>query len=222
MKERPILFTAEMVRALLDGRKTQTRRVIKPQPLAWAERVFPAPYVSENGGTYGKPGYWLQATDDCYKMCGLMRCPYGQQGDKLWVREKHGIQLEPCEEYPNGYVIYAADYPFDSTFDYEGGGSAWRSSIHMPRWASRITLEITGVRVERLQNITDTDCMAEGIVSGYDWSKLGDNKSRVFLTARLAYQELWNSISAIRGFGWEVNPWVWVIEFRVISTDKTS
>ena len=173
MKERPIIFSGEMVRAILDGRKTQTRRVIKPQPLRdYAE---------------------LRS-----------RCPHGVPGDRLWVRETHGFLAEQ--------VLYRADVPSDFE-EYKKTAfwrvEKWRPSIHMPRWASRITLEITGVRVELVQRIGLGDITAEGIQAD-----LGPAAHSTINDSYVRFIELWDSINAKRGYGWDTNPWVWVLEFK--------
>ena len=171
MKERPILFSAPMVRALLAGTKTQTRRIIKPQHLAFFNQDAAA-MLSD----------WNERP-----------LPYGQPGDRLWVRETFG-HFE-CNQHfkPGCNVYYRAD---GNCLELE----PWRPSIHMPRWASRITLEITSVRVERLQDISEADAIAEGVYTdpacpAYD-----------------AYAQLWDEINGLGS--WEANPWVWVIEFR--------
>lgn len=233
MKERPILFKAEMVRAILDGRKTQTRRVIAGQP-----------ELTEHGGfaysdRAGKR--WLAGLGGCYAetVRNFMKnvpCTYGQQGDQLWVREtwRIGAWNEDEEQvaidyFADGYCRKEwLDVPLDerdmfsrlwqqSTDDaikalgqqdkykWEPGQSPCRkrTSIHMPRWASRIQLEITNVRVERLQDISEADAEAEGCFA------LGDCEC----TARRQYGELWESINGTGS--WNTNPWVWVIEFKV-------
>lgn len=172
MKERPILFSGGMVRAILDGRKTQTRRVIKPQP---SKPVGP-----------NHDGLW---SDTCDPVTRYFGCPYGQPGDRLYVRETWRINL-------SGNIWYRADGK--SVAD-----GLWKPSIHMPRILSRITLEIESVRVERVQEITPDDCRAEGI--GDEFNDIG---------ARYCFGQLWNEINEPRGFGWEVNPWVWAITFR--------
>ncbi len=198
MKERPIIFSSEMVRAILEGRKTQTRRVIKPQPKIDISMCDP---------------YLPALIDGKY-----VGCPYGQPGDRLWVRENFMIQLPQSQEYPHGEVEYAADYPIPidggPIFQFEGGGSAMTPSIYMPRWASRIMLEITGVRVERVQDITHQDAVAEGIQEcpGYT----DDGCDCVYA----AYAKLWDSINLKRGFGWNTNPWVWVVELRVLQSQE--
>jgi hypothetical protein len=168
MNERPILFSGEMVRAILEGRKTQTRRVIKPQ---------------------------LRIN---YK------CPYGQPGDRLWVRETWQCFKPNTEEIINPNTVNIRALAYRATNEWRG---KWRPSIHMPRWASRITLEITAVRVERLQDIGEVDAMREGDPTcentHIDW-----------------FRALWDSINAKRGYSWESNPWVWVVEFQRIREGK--
>ena len=137
-KERPILCSAPDVMAILDGRKTQTRRIMKPQPnRTWPDEVTPHWSV---GGNRTLPG-----------ASNPLRCPYGVPGDRLWVREAWRLP----DGAPKGWVDYRADDTRD--------GFKWKPSIHMPRWASRITLEVTDVRVERLQDISEADAMAEGV-----------------------------------------------------------
>lgn len=228
MKERPILFNGDMVRAILDGRKTQTRRVVWPMSLC-------IPYRNSMDKIK------LRKTDNHYLFDfhyedGTISTIYGTRpkyfvGDRLWVRETHGIQLEPCEDYPNGCVIYKADLPDESDFQYEGGGSAWRPSIYMPRWASRITLGVVSVRVERVQDISEEDALSEGISETSFWKpKEMDNRpfeekwwdDYYFWTSypQVAFQNLWDSINAKRGYSWESNPWVWAIEFKRVKEQK--
>jgi hypothetical protein len=212
MKERPILFSAPMVRALLDGSKTQTRRIVKPQPIEKKHFVgghsIPIPkralMRNETGGE-------VAVAADYVHIC----CPYGQPGDRLWVRETwqgplfddmDACRAEPADFQKPEFCEYAADggpAPEFMTMDDELV-CRWRPSIHMPRWASRITLEITGVRVEKLQDISNADCKAEGVLPDH---------SDVFPHAR-AYQTLWEQINGAGS--WEANPWVWVVEFKRI------
>lgn len=180
MEEKPILFTGEMVRAVLDGRKTQTRRVIKPQP-----------------GLLGPKDIPLL----------LYYCPYGQPGDRLWVRESWSVDmsmdhLKPSDVPEDSIVYYRANT--DKDWERQSTGQVMgkkRPSIFMPRWASRINLEITDIRVERVQDITEEDAKAEGV----DWYPA--------MRANRLFQSLWDSINAKRGYAWDVNPWVWVVEF---------
>ncbi|MCA7012502.1 hypothetical protein LF934_07560 [Dickeya dadantii] len=184
MKERGMIFNADMVRAILDGRKTQTRRIIKLSH----ERGMVNPVVCGKNGEISSVTCRLAPT----------LCPHGGVGDRLWVRETFASGL--CTETTLAYR--ATHKPEDLE---EGWGEAikWTPSIHMPRWASRITLEITGVRVERLNDISDVDAMAEGCSTSC--MRSGDSLSDV-------YARLWSSIYGADN--WQANPWVWVIEFR--------
>jgi hypothetical protein len=186
LTERPILFSGAMVRSIREGRKTQTRRVVKPQP---NRRPYPVL---------------------------LQTCPYGVPGDRLWVRETlrtHGYFGFPLGECPQVKPMQGRvwSYAADEVPDWTGS----RPSIHMPRWACRLVLELTAVRVERLQDISEADAKAEGVdlrtPSHYD--KQGRVVARA-ATYVVAYRTLWNSLNAKRGFGWDVNPWVWVLEFK--------
>ncbi|GAB4422275.1 MAG: hypothetical protein OHK0011_01010 [Turneriella sp.] len=203
MKERPILFSGPMVRAILEGRKTQTRRVIKPQP--WeeysAESIKCEHYTScivdrygdidagpEIFGAYSTDGQWG------------VQCPYGQPGDRLWVREAFYIK----ENAQTKAVWYRAE----SHCEFK---PKWRPSIHMPRWASRITLEITGVRVERLQEISTEDVYAEGMPKRQEIrSDAGVHRA----STSAWYRHLWEEINGEES--WAANPWVWVIEFKYL------
>lgn len=207
MKERPILMKTDMVKAVLDGRKTQTRRVIKlkqPLPDNWGG-------ISERAGL-------------------MPSCPYGQAGDRLWVRETWNI----CELFEDGYNGgFEAGYQIEpipktkpeyrhSLLLYERDGAdamtTWRPSIHMPRWASRITLEITDVRVERVQEITTEDIYKEGITVEKSLKERGisywSKSDASYMHSE--FQSLWDFINLKRGYGWEVNPWVWVVSFKVV------
>jgi hypothetical protein len=182
MKERPILFSGEMVRAILDGRKTQTRRIMKPQPDL---SMLHVEEEMQNG-----QGGWEGLAGDA--------CPHGQPGDRLWVRETFAQVGTPGTL--SGYVRYKAD---EKAALGAYGCQKWRPSIFMPRRASRIILEITDVRVERVQGISNADALAEGI------NRPIDNRYPID-----EFRALWDSINAKRGFGWYVNPWVWVIGFK--------
>jgi hypothetical protein len=207
MTDRPILFKGEMVRAINEGRKTQTRRVVHHPP--------------------------FEATDkgiDIEWAVGNLKCPYGVPGDRLWVRETWGCPSadHPCvadgrKPRPGDRLVYRAN-PAD---DYQWGAGlpsqgsfCWRPSIFMPRWASRILLEITDVRVQRVQEISEEDAIAEGVAGPFDvgykaYRLPGDSKPR-YSCAVAAYAVLWDSINAPRGYSWESNPWVWAITFRRI------
>lgn len=212
MKERSILFSGPMVRAILEGRKTMTRRVIKG-------------IASVEWWLYGKPSNdrdglaTLRVKDGSGYTPGAMatRCPYGQPGDRLWVKETF---TKVGEAFGGGF-IYREDKMFDSCGK---GGIAWswRPSIFMPRKASRITLEIVSVRVERLHDISEKDAKAEGApaisfgeLKQAPMSLLGGKGAALFSAShRYGFHELWNSINAKRGYGWDANPWVWVVEFK--------
>jgi hypothetical protein len=206
MKERPILFADEMVSAIMAGRKSQTRRVIK--------NLLGFGAITEFGRT-DTPGYdwhfrdremrWHDHRHDRLLEC----CKYGEIGDHLWVREVwRTVDGCSCEE--------ACHIPGNVYYDADGGGNdrysmnKKRSPMFMPRWASRIVLEITNIRAERVQDIRDKDVFAEGIQSVVDNGQIDDG------TARGAFKTLWDSINSDRGFGWDENPWVWVIEFNKI------
>ncbi|WP_339506318.1 hypothetical protein [Pseudomonas sp. EA_15y_Pfl1_P102] len=216
VKERPILFSAPMVRAILEGRKTVTRRVCKPQPSANAHTTCAS----------GNPmGAWWETGKD------IIRCPYGKPGDRLWVRETwycdhfevmRGPYLKPDdldirEALEDGTLVYAAD----GLTPYEQDQPTWKPSIHMPRWASRILLEVTDVRVERLQDITEEQAKAEGVRlmrDGCDtWvGREGPgNLVTPWLTAKEAFSDLWNSINGPHA--WEANPWVWCVNFKRVT-----
>ncbi|MCP9290027.1 hypothetical protein [Gracilimonas sediminicola] len=179
-KERPILFSTEMVRAILDGRKTETRRVIKP------------PFTVHANGYLTRSDKWGQFNP--------YPCPYGKEGDLLYVRET----WQKIRGFNKAQFIYKAD---DSPI-FKGEGFKWKPSIHMPKEASRIWLKVKEVTVERVQDITEADCYREGIEL--------DNHPR---NVRSLFKELWNSINESRGYGWDKNPWVWVVKFEVISTN---
>lgn len=223
MKERPILFSGEMVRAILDGRKTMTRRVVKPQPPEWCTRTgvseLTPPCAWEFRGTFGDEG----------PACKFIRCPYLPVSEtRLWVRETWG---QSCDKDSCGLVCYAADRTaYHILCDCDGEGDAvghgwkhyapltawehirWRPSIHMPRWASRITLQLKSVRAERLQEITADDIAAEGFPP--DDGPPRDGTRLTSAGRRLVFAELWDSLNARRGFSWDQNPWVWVVRFK--------
>lgn len=183
-KERPILFSGEMVRAIIEGRKTQTRRVIKPQP------------------SCSTLGYMVTYEQDGCIQCGedypdddsdFRPSPYGKPGDRLWVRETF------TTAGGNRILYYATD-------DVNGLRKK-RPAIHMPRSYSRINLEVTKLRVEQIQRIPVRDIIAEGVSLGTVTQDFTDKYTP-------AFRELWDRINAKRGFSWQSNPWVWVVEFR--------
>jgi hypothetical protein len=197
-KERPILFSATMVRAILDGRKTQTRRIIKlPKNCHWYHAAHPS-----NDGHFlkeGKEGYWHVEE---------LPCPYGKPGDRLWVRESWGVSSSYDGVPPRNISGAAVRYPADGTYS----GIKFRPSIHMPRWASRITLEITAVRNERLQDISEQDAKAEGAPS--ELHMLDSVRLGAKATHRAGFERLWKSINGPDS--WAANPLVWMIAFRRI------
>ena len=202
MTEKPILFSGEMVRAILEGRKTQTRRVVNPQP--WMDATRCETYHDSRTGNTGV----------CFFQNNLaigdanVLSPYGHSGDLLWVRETWAQLCEADELTGDCDVAYRADdWPEDEPGpDYIKG--TWRPSIFMPRWASRITLELTGIIVERVQDITDDGAIEEGV-----------NRANTSIPgyASTRFAKLWDSINAKRGFPWSSNPWVWVVSFRVVA-----
>ena len=207
MKERPILFSGPMVRALLAGTKTQTRRVVKPQP---APDQQPRTVIGSSGFVYVMDNAPLLSYPEVRRV--RWDCPYGQPGDRLWMREsfsgpwcmeaQDGIAAAPPSKWgESSQIWYWADG--EPT---HGDWTRPRPSIHMPRWASRITLEITSVRVERLQDISEADAIAEGVYT--------DPASPAYD----AYAQLWDEINGPGS--WAANPWVWVLELRRINSKE--
>jgi len=204
MKARPILFKPDMVRAILEGRKTMTRRIVKPQPPLGSDGVAYNPsHFEPDRGWYWKPHG------------GFAKCPYGAPGDMLWVREAfsgpHGCRNLKPSEWPEGCPIWYWTDGNVAGFD----ATQPKPSIHMPRWASRLTLEITDVRVERLQDISEDDARAEGIADG-GCLNCGEPEpcgcSDPQPDARDAFIHLWQSINGDQS--WSANPWVWVVSFK--------
>jgi hypothetical protein len=209
MRERPILFSGPMVRAILDGRKSMTRRVIKPQP----EMEFDGEMLPDGTGYGG----WAPVLPPWSKW------PY-RVGDRLWVRETWATN-EPIWDDDKAESFAVPAMVDRSMIIYRAvceKNRKWRPSIFMPRWASRITLEITGVRVERVQDITEGDAREEGITDG-GCLNCGEHEpcgcDNPQPDARDAFIWLWDSINKKRGYGWHVNPWVWVIEFKRVEVD---
>ena len=246
MKECPIIFSGLMVRAILDGRKSQTRRIVKPQPNAACNiRVNDAGQWE----VYGAGGVWMP-----------LKCPYGKPGDRLYVKERHrltrfrrdGQQWVRCE--------YTCEVDGDcSVREYRWidipkpqrerlrkikTWGKWRPGRFMYRFLAHLWLEVTGVRVERVQDITATDTIAEGVdlpvppncdpssppAEFKHWTKAkqeqwikGQARATYFCRCAdvdnhfVAFEKLWDSLNAKRGFGWETNPWVWVIEFKRVN-----
>ena len=200
MKERPILFTGPMVRAILAGRKTQTRRVIKPQPMPSEEVIFDT--LTHDVVYIGDEANFI------------VPCPYGVPGDRLWVRETWQCGMAAT---PSGYGLRVriGKAELGDVVRYRAEGDnyvpsmPWRSPRFMPRWASRITLEVLSVRVQRVQEISDFDAFQEGVEAVE-----ADTDDGHCLSFTAGFRSVWDHINAKRGFGWSVNPWVWVVEFR--------
>lgn len=217
MKERPILMSGPMVRATLDDRKTKTRRVIVPRQST--PRVAPLtmePYMWEGQQELDDDGLpcWIGTHPDYPTGEKWFSCPYGGVGDRLWVRETWAtvktlddLNAAACYQHDRPPAIYYAAW-IGAARNSENRGR-WRPSIHMPRWACRLTLEILSVGVERLQDITEEDAIAEGCTA----TQAGDGYPFA-MPARMNFVDLWDDINAKRGYGWAVNPWVWVIEYR--------
>lgn len=214
MKERPILFSGPMVKALLSGAKTQTRRIVRD--MAEVPAIGSAPAAPYWPGVLSKkiPGKISAVPPAEF----VARCPYGVPGDRLWVRETWGLHIHgdfTCwnrdsikgrtadDLLCSWQVAYAADAT--SVYDY------WRPSILMPRWASRLTLEVVSVRVERLQDISEADAQAEGVTLSTAHSP--DGSPAHYETHRERFARLWDSINGDRAL-WASNPWVWVVEFK--------
>lgn len=194
MTERPILFSAPMVKEILEGRKTMTRRVVKKD---------------------------ISNQFDTGDSCDTVEiCPYGSVGDRLWVKETWAVEESLDAKPPRGFSAWPVWFKANNAYCCNANGfpnhgfhspnatkGKWRPSIFMPRWASRITLEITGISVERLQDITEEDAMKEGIPMEIDCPECD--------TARKKFKNLWDSINGKKpGKAWNANPWVWVVEFR--------
>ncbi len=231
MRERPILFSGPMVRAILAGHKTQTRRIVKP----WVPR----------------PGVDAVPADVSYLpdfTCYRATCPYGQPGDRLWVREAFRFAASLDRLSPNDVGEKALDAGYNTPWaptQFEADGhrtGSWRGfdtppavttpgklrpGIHMPRWVCRLVLEVTSVRVERLQSISYEDARAEGafdprLFVGDERREPGvesyEELARRLQWPQRAFRELWSSINGASS--WDANPWVWVVEFRRAETDK--
>ncbi|SAL01576.1 hypothetical protein AWB80_08157 [Caballeronia pedi] len=228
MKETPILFSSEMVHAILSGKKTQTRRMVVPgrgYQSTWldVETINSSPRLY-TCHTNPDRRFGAQMEHPRGGPLGWVASPFGQPGDRLWVRETWQHSNHPLGPFDEDCtVFYRADYlddPHgpDGEKSPEGKYRTWRPPIHMPRAAARITLDITAIRVERLQDIDDADALDEGAsyrpapneLSHGGWTHDG---WYVHDSARESFRTLWNGLNAARGCGWDVNPWVWVIEF---------
>lgn len=204
MNSKPILFNSEMVTAILNGRKTQTRRVVKSDLSDW--------FDLESDGSL----QIMEIENPNGDIVGILECcPYGLEGDLIWVRETWATSgnydhIKPSElggKLQTGDIRYRADGDFGDAY------YKWRPSIFMPRWATRIYLKVKNVKIERLQDIDEADAQNEG------WNWQGHNMMDRYdpVTMRTAtnwFKELWDSINSKRGYSWESNPWVWVVEFE--------
>ncbi|EMC2599703.1 hypothetical protein LLG12_24125 [Klebsiella pneumoniae] len=196
--ERGMIFNAEMVRALLSGRKTQTRRIIKPQPEATLSGSLSGKWLSRPLN-----GLLLPKIEDI-----AIHCPFGSVGDRIWVREAFRVHSRATDvatlvykaSERNSWTEQTRRVPV-AVCNKPATPEKWTPSLHMPRWASRILLEITGVRVERLRSMSQDDARAEGVIAASGPMEAG-----------LAFRELWDSIYGEES--WKANPWVWVIEFK--------
>jgi hypothetical protein len=229
MKEHPIIFSGEMVRAIIDWRKTQTRRVVKhappdtDPPTDWVWGLYDGLWYPHDG-EYPDEGHY-----DTYT------CPYGQPGDELYIKEawrtfsgmdeRNATDMaESCKEAgwdsPWAPIQYEADGHRDNwdVVPHDEPGR-YRHARFMPKWLSRLTLRVTNVRVERVQEINEKECWAEGLVRVdkplRNLARATPVRGAPQLTVpRQAFAQLWDSINTKRGFGWDINPWVWVIEFE--------
>jgi len=233
-RERPILFSTPLVKALLDGRKTETRRVMKPQPSEHGDNYCHGPRIiggkrcsvlqrvvldpCDKSETIWDAQYWM----DNPRRVGP--CPCGEPGDLLWVRETWAPMCryaDPRCECDEHYTEFKADTGNWSPGDWptelrdDPDRPRWRPSIHMPKAAARIWLRVTEVRVERVQDITADGARAEGCP---DVPVDGAEQASIDALARWWFLEAWDSIYSKRGLGWDVNPWVWVVRFDVVST----
>ncbi len=212
MKARPILFSASMVRALLDGRKTQTRRTVKPQPDGPLVGRLERPIRSMQHDPVLRAWFGAGEKD---RSSVEVTCPYGKPGDLLWVRETWAPSVEP-ENHRFARVGYTFRADWSAEDDVHQRDFRWKPSLYMPRWASRLTLEITGVRVERLQNISEADARAEGCPVTWDGKPYDPPPPEVDSWqgyGRYSYCLLWNRLNGPGA--WYANPWVWVLEFAV-------
>ncbi|MEM6161000.1 hypothetical protein AAH446_10695 [Erwinia sp. P6884] len=216
MKERPILFSDQRVRALLSGQQSQTRRIMKSQPFG--------PGQDNHEGCYGIDV--LSNNLQGNRVRGMenlsYHCPFGQPGDRLWVRETWrgpviapddmaDYERSPADFKHSRYCQYRADTSQFATAEDEDGQFGWQAGIHMPRWASRIDLLITGIRAEKIQDISDDDVIAEGVQTDSHFLNNFFTMHSEAVSSKDAYRKQW--ALQYGGTSWEVNPWVWVIDF---------
>ncbi len=237
MRERPILFSSSMARAILDGKKTQTRRIIKPSlgssilgntpgrpKIDWQQAVDIRPFLNDGGRS---PRWWTaHACRYSSPPAGIIShflCPYGNPGDRLWVRETWANRAVTVDThgFTGAQIVYRADEPKGA--EVNGDPLRWHPSIHMRREDSRLTLEITGIRVERLNEISEDDAQAEGVepvwmVAGEHPEPSGQWTEDHAANYGEAYARLWDKINGPGA--WEQNPWVWCISFRRVETSE--
>lgn len=211
-KERGILFSSEMVRAILAGRKTQTRRIIKPQPLEIWDECKP---ITTNAGIIS----WCFQNSKDPNLHGYIKCPYGKVGDRLWVKETFAY-------YPDAHhVIFKAREGEELKRNDIDLSGCWKSSYFMPKKFARIWLEITGIRVERVQNISEEDAQAEGCSpfcrpnrDSVEALMAAAMKPEKWTPYKAIFARVWEKLNAKRGHSWDKNSWVWVISFRKVTT----
>ncbi len=216
MKEQPIIFTGDSIRRILERRKTQTRRVCRdqtPKKYWWGDNL---PMIPD-----GKEKYTGWVKDIPKVAIGIpTKCPYGIPGDRLWVRERFRVDKPFTGDLDHDLTTHRITYYADDHPKYRDQDK-WKPSIFMPRKASRITLEVVSVRVERIQLISNADILAEGVtpveIDPIDPPDPWDDFHQAY---RLPFEKLWNSINAKRGYGWEQDPWCWVVEFKPLGESK--
>ena len=231
-KERPILFSGSMIRAILENRKCQTRRVVKLAGIDFRG------CGGDKGTDWNDPSSWGFEDEDGNEWAlaahplvdHVIPCPHGVPGDTLWVRESFSAWFQCIHWYNYKGIrddLAASNVFYRATHHYPDDDQKWVPSIFMPRWASRITLEITGVRVERVQEISEADAHAEGC--GTMLNESGNAGWSAWpappppwsgYSFRNTFRHLWDTINAKRGYGWDANPWVWVVEFRRMESNN--
>lgn len=238
MTERPILFSGLMVRAILAGRKTVTRRIVSGAPYGAGCAVYGPECIAGDGSASPACAMFFEGSTVESRGLGVVRCPYGSPGDRLWVREtwRYGDWTEDglpwidyaaddhralCEHVTDDWTdrVHAAwaelSDPSNTAIDGRAADRRWRPSIFMPRWAARLVLDVVGIRIERLQEITEDDARAEGVnpSDAHIVIKDGNRQPDMERTHRGAFACLWDGINGDRA-SWESNPWVWRVEFR--------
>jgi len=210
MKETPILFSSEMVRAILDGRKSQTRRVMNPQPIDASNGTWYPKPSSEKAKHYANENHFKKGVVIDF-------CPYGKPGDQLWVKETWRVakcydDLKPLELMLTQRQI---EYSADEDWLLKEVRGKVRTALFMPKWASRITLEITDIRVERVQDISRKDAKLEGFLPS-EYNGMESWNGKVFGNAQIAFEACWIDING-KKYPWSDNPWVWVVSFKRIT-----